>query len=213
MRLRDGNAMGENDEVQSSAASMSDAQLVRQIAEGSRDAEHEFVERYQPRVRAMLLARSQNPDLTEDLVQDVLLAGICALRDAQLRESAKLSGFVLSIARNKLNEYFRNSARSPVQLEEPDELPDWNRPSEQADEHKQEAIAMKAIESLEDTDRLILQLTLVEGLKPGVIAQQLSMRPDLVRQRKLRATKQVIKYIEQLSQNDSEATLVLGANR
>ena len=204
--------MGENDEPQGSA-SLSDTELVSLIAEGNHEAEQEFVERYQPRVRAMLLARSQNPDLTEDLVQDVLLAAICALRDNQLRESAKLSGFVLSIARNKLNEYFRNSARTPVQLEEPDELPDWNRPTEKAKEHKQEAIALKAIESLEVTDRLILQMTLVEGLKPGVIAQQLSMRPDLVRQRKLRATRQLMKYIEQLSQNESQATLVVGANR
>lgn len=213
MRHRDGEAMGENGEVQSSAAALSDARLVALIAEGNRDAEHEFVARYQPRVRAMLLARSQNPDLTEDLAQDVLLAGICALRDGHLRETSKLSGFVLSIARNKLNEYFRNSARSPAQLEDPGELPDWNRPTDEANEHKQEAMALMAIQSLEVTDRLILQMTLVEGLKPGVIAQQLAMKPDLVRQRKLRATRQVIKYIENLSQNDSQATNVVGVNR
>lgn len=213
MRHRDGNAMGEKDEMQGSAAPLGDECLVRLIAAGDRDAEHEFASRYQPRVRAMLLARSQNPDLTEDLVQDVLLAAICALREEQLRETTKLSGFVLSIARNKLNEYYRNAARSPIQLEQPDDLPDLYRPNEKAKEHKQEAMALQAIESLEVTDRLILQMTLVEGLKPGVIARQLCMRPDLVRQRKLRATRQVMKYIEQLSQNDSQATIVMGANR
>src|SRR5579871_6432890 len=69
--------------------------LVEAIAAGDREAEREFAERYQPRVKAMLTARTRNSDHAADLVQDVLIEAICALRKGQLRESAKLTAFVL----------------------------------------------------------------------------------------------------------------------
>ena len=66
--------------------------LVRAIVGGDREAEHTFAQRYLRPVKAMLLARSRNPDLTADLVQEVMIEAICALRRGQLREPAKLSG-------------------------------------------------------------------------------------------------------------------------
>jgi DNA-directed RNA polymerase specialized sigma24 family protein len=62
-------------------------------------------------------------------------------------------------------------------------------------------MAMKAITVLDPTDKAILQLTLVEGLKPGIIAQKLRLNPDVVRQRKLRATRRVVEFVSGQSQN------------
>jgi DNA-directed RNA polymerase specialized sigma24 family protein len=95
--------------------------LVLAIASGDREAERTFVLQYLPRVRAMLLARTRNPDLAADLQQDVMIEAICALRRGQLREVAKLSSFVLGIARNLLNGHFESAARQPVSLEFPDD--------------------------------------------------------------------------------------------
>jgi RNA polymerase sigma-70 factor (ECF subfamily) len=184
--------------------------LVRAIEEGDREAEHAFVGRFLRPVKAMLMARSRNPDLTADLLQDVMMDAISALRRGQLREPAKLSSFVIGIARNLLNNHYRNSIRQPESLEFPDMLPDLSFDAEKVEAQERETLAMDAISSLEPLDKTILQMTLVDGLKPGVIAQRLSLNPDVVRQRKLRATRRVIDFVRRQSQSEDSHHSVVG---
>ena len=181
--------------------------MVRAIADGDRDAEWDFVQRYLRPVRGMLVARSRNPDLAADLQQDVMIEAICALRRGQLHDPAKLTAFVLAIARNTLNNYLRTSSRT-VALELPDDLPDVNSESDRLEEQEWEGRALKAISSLEPLDRNILQLTLIDGLKPGVIAERLHLNPDVVRQRKLRATRRVIELVQGPSQKGISSHIV-----
>jgi hypothetical protein len=101
--------------------------LVAAILNGDRAAESEFALHYMRPVKAMLLARSRNPDLAADLVQDVMIEAICALHRGQLREPAKLSSFVIAIARNLLNSHFRGEVRRPESLELPDNYPTFPR--------------------------------------------------------------------------------------
>jgi len=187
------------------AEALENERLVLAIASGDREAERGFVLQYLPRVRAMLLARTRNPDLTADLQQDVMIEAICALRRGQLREVAKLSMFVLGIARNLLNGHFESAARQPVSLEFPNELPDLAATTDSVVERQERALASRAISTLNPVDQAILQLTLVEGLKPGVIAQRLHLSPDVVRQRKVRATRKVVDFVSKLSQDNSAA--------
>jgi RNA polymerase sigma factor (sigma-70 family) len=147
----------------------------------------------------MLIARSRNPDLASDLQQDVMIEAICALRRGQIHDPAKLTPFVLAIARNVLNHYLRTSSRT-VTLELPDDLPELNSGSVRQEEQEWEGRALEAISSLEPVDRNILHLTLIDGLKPGVIAERLHLSPDVVRQRKLRATRRVIQIVHGTSQ-------------
>jgi len=189
---------------------MDNDRLVRAIQEGDSEAEHAFVGRYLRPVKAMLLARSRNPDLAADVLQDVMMDAICALRRGQLREPSKLSSFVIGIARNRLNNHFRNSVRQPESLEFPDLLPDSSLSAEKREEQERENLAMEAISSLDELDKSILQMTLVDGLKPGIIAQRLSLNPDVVRQRKLRATRRVIEFVRRQSQNENTHHNVVG---
>jgi RNA polymerase sigma-70 factor (ECF subfamily) len=179
--------------------------LALAIASGDKEAEQSFVLRYLPKVRAMLLARTRNPELAADLQQDVMIEAICALRRGQLHEAEKLSAFVLGIARNLLNSHFQGAVRQPVWLEFPDNIPDLTAPIDSIAEEQKQTLARRAIASLDLMDQSILQLTLVEGLKPGVIAQRLRLSPDVVRQRKVRATRKVIDFLSTLSQNNSTA--------
>ncbi|HEY3703863.1 MAG TPA: sigma-70 family RNA polymerase sigma factor [Terracidiphilus sp.] len=174
------------------------ARLVRAIAAGDPQAEHDFATRYMPPVRAMLTARLRNPDLAGDLKQDVMIEALCALRRGQIQDPEKLSQFVLGIARNCLNNYFRSNKRV-ASVELPDDIPDLSNGSAR-EEAEQENHALRAIESLDQLDRKILQMTLVDGLKPGVIATQLQINPDVVRQRKVRATRRVIDFLKRESQ-------------
>jgi RNA polymerase sigma factor (sigma-70 family) len=174
--------------------------LVQAIAAGDRAAENDFVQRYQRPVRAMLIARSRDPDLAADLQQEVLIGAICALRRGQLLDPSKLTAYVLSIARNVLNNHFRSqSTREEVEL--PDDLPDLSRSAERAEDEEREGRALQAISRLEIVDRTILQLTLVDGLKPGAIAARLRLSSDVVRQRKVRATRRVIEFVRDESQS------------
>ncbi len=175
------------------------ARLVQAIASGSPDAERDFALRYLPPVRAMLLARLRDSDAAADLKQDVLIEAICALRRGQIQDPEKLTQFVLGIARNCLNNYFRSSRRVTA-VELPDDFPDLSPSADHRKDLEQESQALRAIQSLDSTDRAILHMTLVDGLKPGVIASQLRLKPDVVRQRKLRATRRVIDFIRRQSQ-------------
>jgi len=184
--------------------------LVQAIVEGNREAEREFAVRYLRPVRAMLLARTRNSDLAADLLQDTLIEALCSLRRGLLREPAKLTSFVISVARNVMNSYFRGAVRCPDSLEFPDNLPDLSSVSNRMEDREREALALNAISSLEPLDQEILQMTLIDGLKPGVIAQRLHLDPDVVRQRKLRATRRVIEFVRNQSQTYSAAHFISG---
>jgi len=121
-----------------------------------------------------------------------------------------LTPFVIGIARNRLNNHYRSSVRQPESLEFPDMLPDLSFNVEKTEAQERETLAMDAIASLEPLDKTILQMTLVDGLKPGVIAQRLSLNPDVVRQRKLRATRRVIDFVRRQSQSEDSHHTVVG---
>ena len=183
------------------AESEDQARLVRAIAGGDRSAEDVFVLRYSARVRAMVRMRTRNADAAEDLAQDVLIGAICALRKGQLREPERLTFFVLGVARNHINEFFRGSARTPVPLEFPEQIPDLGAERDRAESSQREELALRAMEHLDPIDKAILQMTLVEGMKPGRIAERLQLSSDVVRQRKVRATRRVIDFVARQSQN------------
>jgi RNA polymerase sigma-70 factor (ECF subfamily) len=157
----------------------------------------------------MLLARTRNSELTADLQQDVMIESICALRRGQLRDVTKLSAFVLGIARNLLNHHFEGAARQPVPLAFPNDLPDLKIATDLVAEQQEQDLARRAISSLGAVDQSILQMTLVEGLKPGVIAQRLGLNPEVVRQRKARAIRKVTNFVSKWSQNRSAAHLMV----
>jgi RNA polymerase sigma-70 factor (ECF subfamily) len=183
--------------------------LVAAIARGDRDAEQELALRYLKPVRVLLLARSRDPDLTADLQQDVVIEAICALRRGQLNDPAKLSQFVIAIARNLLNNHFRSSRRTEA-VDLPEDLPDLRVATDPLEEQEWRARAMHAIAGLDSLDRSILQMTLVDGLKPGIIAERLRLKPDMVRQRKLRATRRVVEMVRRQSQSEFSDHILAG---
>ena len=179
-----------------------ETELVAAIAAGSQESESVFVARYLPKVRTLLIIRSRNPELAKDLQQDVMIEALCALRKGQLRDAERLAAFVAGIARNVLNNHFRGQSRLPMHEELPPEIMDISKenPADSEESEQRRQMAQQAIASLNDVDRAILQLTLIEDLKPGRIAERLKLDPDVVRQRKLRATRRVMEFVRNLSQ-------------
>ena len=172
--------------------------LAERIRGHEPSAEEELVSLFSDRVRVMVLARTRDPEVARDLAQDVMLAVVRALRGEQLREPERLAGFVYGTARNVLNNYLRTRSRLPK--EDPiDDALHLAQPPERVDNSERMGLVRRALAFLGSTDRQILLLTLVEGLKPGQIGAQLGMTSEVVRARKSRALKKTIERVKRQS--------------
>jgi RNA polymerase sigma-70 factor, ECF subfamily len=90
---------------------LSDADLAPRIAAGDREAEAEMCRRMGPRIRLYGLRHLRSPSAAEDLMQQVLLKVLEALRRARLREPDKIANFVLGTCRMTVLDLRRSSHR------------------------------------------------------------------------------------------------------
>ena len=166
------------------------AQLARRILAGDRVAEEQFVETYFRRLLAFARAKIRQEDAARDLVQDVLLACLRALRGGQLRQEERLDAFVLSTARNMALRHFRSTSvrRREVELVDDFPAPDY---LPQFESEQRQALVASALRQMHPSDQEVLRLSLVEGWKPMQIAGKLGLSSEIVRQRKSRALKRI----------------------
>jgi RNA polymerase sigma factor (sigma-70 family) len=174
------------------------ATLAEALRKGDPAAEARLAQLFTPKIYVLALARTRDREAARDLVQEVLIAVLRALRNGQLREAEKLPAFIQGTARNLVNNYLRARCHQPdfVPI-----LPDsalTAKPNSPQDSDRVELV-LRALERLEVLDRKIMLMILVDGLKPGEIAYQLGLTSEAVRQRKSRAIKKVSQYIAKLS--------------
>lgn len=88
------------------------AALVQRISTGDRSAEAELVERYEIRLRYVLLRQMAGyPDDVDDIVQNALMTVIVRLREQPIDDSTRLGGFIYGVARNLQRANVRQRAR------------------------------------------------------------------------------------------------------
>ena len=172
--------------------------LAERIRQGDSSAENEFVRLYGDRVFVMVLARTRDPEAARDLRQEVLMAVLRALRNGQVREAERLAAFVHGTARNLLSNYWRARALQPKEEALSSKLL-LVEPGNEFETLERVNLVRQVLERLDSTDRKILLMTMVEGLKPGEIANRLNLTPEVVRQRKSRSIKKVIEHIRKMS--------------
>jgi RNA polymerase sigma-70 factor (ECF subfamily) len=172
--------------------------LVARLLAGDDGAEAELVTMFHGRLRTMFSARVHDRDMAQDLAQEALLAAITGLRAGSLRDPERLAAFVYGIGRNLANNYLRRRQSGTEVPLDPDSLVD-NASAEALHEQERLQLAQRALAVLDSTDRHIILLTLVEGLKPGEIASRLKLGAEAVRARKSRALKKVVAEVERLS--------------
>jgi RNA polymerase sigma factor (sigma-70 family) len=169
--------------------------LAQRIMKGDRAAEAELVGLYCDCVFAMALSRTRNRDAARELMDDVLMAVITALRHGSVRNTAQLGGFVRGTAANIINGYIRAARRAPRTVSlSPDAA--GNDPTDEYERQDRRDLAFEALALLNARDRQILQLSLLEGLKPAEIAARLGTSSVLVRQRKCRALRAIVVYLD-----------------
>jgi len=93
------------------------ADLVRRILAGDRTAEDELVERYANGVRLVIAHSAPDPSAREDVYQETFCLALQKIRQGEVREPERLSGFIVSLARNLMIDHFRRTSRRQAREE------------------------------------------------------------------------------------------------
>jgi RNA polymerase sigma-70 factor (ECF subfamily) len=175
------------------------ARLAARVTAGDVDAESALVSHFSPRIYAMMVARTRSPDLARDLTQETLIAVLQATRDGRIRDTDRVAAFVHGVARNIANNHFRH-VRGRAE-ESIDDHFEGLRAVDDGPTRERQAIVSRGLEELSPSDRQILLLTLLDGMKPGEIAARLGLTAEVVRGRKSRAQRRMAVAIEALSRS------------
>jgi RNA polymerase sigma-70 factor, ECF subfamily len=99
--------------------------LVNCIRAGDQQAEAELVERYSRGIMIIIRREVSDTTVVDDLYQETFRIVLEKIRQGQVRDPMKLSGFVCSIARNLAIHHFRHAARWErlIEIEEAIPLP------------------------------------------------------------------------------------------
>lgn len=102
------------------------AELVKRIIAGDGRAEEEMIRRYKDGVSIIITQIVRNPPLAEDLSQETFMKALEKIRQGDLREPEKLSGFICGMAKYIAIDCVRKMRRSSNQEEagEAEQVPD-----------------------------------------------------------------------------------------
>jgi len=174
--------------------------LAGRVAQGDATAETELVHVFTPRISMMGMVRIGDREAVRDLVQEVLIAVISALRRNQLLEPEKLAAFVAGTARNLINNYIRKKARRP-----PEETLSWDLERAVVDSELRDAEQQRVLElamsALDEDDRQLVTMILAHDMKPRQIAARLGVSAEVVRTRKLRAVRRLAGLVKEMSRS------------
>lgn len=163
-------------------------ELVRRIIERDARAEDEMVRRYKGGIFQIIFQVVRNHSVAEDLCQDTLIKALEKIRNGDVREPTRLSGFILAIAKFIAIDYIRRM-RSAMKVEEvgaaehiPDPAPN---PYDQVLERENAEIVRKIIDEMsvqrdrevlfryyileEDKDKICADLRLSKGQLSRII--------------------------------------------
>lgn len=165
---------------------ISDADLARLIAGGDREAEGELCHRMRPRIRLYGLRHLRSVAAADDLVQQVLLTVIEALRAGRLREAEKLAPFVLGTCRMTVLELRRSVQRQQRLLEafggmlvpDPPSTPNLDRDQ-----------LARCVQALKERERSVIVMTFFDeqtGAEAGVCLGLSEANVRVIRHRALK---------------------------
>jgi RNA polymerase sigma-70 factor (ECF subfamily) len=169
---------------------IADADLVRQIGAGhDREAEAEFCRRMAPRIRLYGLRHLRDEQAALDLVQQVLITTLEALRARRLREAEKLASFVLGTCRMTILDLRRNTQRKERLLEQfgPEMLAPARWAVPQLDHEK----LTRCVQSLKERERAVVMMTFYDEQTSADVSNFLGVSEANVRVIRHRAIHQL----------------------
>lgn len=165
---------------------LSDADMVQRIGAGhDPEAERELVQRMAPRIRLYGLRHLRDPHAADDLTQQVLITTLEALRVGRVRESDRLTSFVLGTCRMTVLDLRRGARRRERLLAEfgPD-LPVTTEPSIPRLGHER---LTRCLQALKERERTVVVLTFYDERTSSDVARFLGVSDANVRVTRHRA--------------------------
>jgi len=169
---------------------LNDSDLVRQIGLGNdRAAEAELFRRMAQRIRLYGLRHLRDQYAADDLVQDVLIITLEALRAGRLRESDKLASFVLGTCRMTVLDLRRNAKRKERLLEQfgADVLAPTRSPIPYLDKEQ----LTRCVQKLKERERAVIVMTFYDEQTGADVALFLGVSEANVRVIRHRAIHQL----------------------
>jgi RNA polymerase sigma-70 factor (ECF subfamily) len=169
---------------------LDDAGLVRRIGSGNdSEAEAELVRRMAPRVRMYGLRHLRDGHAAEDLVQQVLMQTLLALRESRLHEPEKLANFVLGTCRMTVMDQRRNVQRREMLLQQfGGDVPVGNKPPGPRLDHEKLA---RCVQGLKERERAVVVMSFYDEQTGADVSQFLGVSEANVRVIRHRAIHQL----------------------
>jgi RNA polymerase sigma factor (sigma-70 family) len=186
-----------------SVSKYDDAELVAESLAGNRFAFGRIVAQHQSLICSLAYSATGSLTQSEDLAQETFVTAWKHL--PELREPAKLRGWLCGIARNLIGKAIRRDSHEPVHaaesLEMADESPSQEPlPTDQTMGREEEAILWRSLERIPDAYREPLVLFYREHQSVERVAEALELTEDAVKQRLSRGRKllheQVLAFVE-----------------
>jgi RNA polymerase sigma-70 factor (ECF subfamily) len=160
-----------------------EAGLARRIAQAERvpdrDAEAELYRRLAPRVRLYGLKHLRDEQAAADLMQQVLLVTIEALRAGKLREPERIASFVFGVCRMVVLELRRGGARRERLLEQyAEDVPIADASVAPRLDHER---VTRCLDGLSERERTVLLMTFYEEKSAAEVAGALDLSEGNVR--------------------------------
>jgi RNA polymerase sigma-70 factor (ECF subfamily) len=187
---------------------MDEKELVQKSQKGDEDAYRVLVERYQRKVFNMAFSLTLNPDVADDLAQEVFIKAYYAL--PKFKHKAAFSTWLHQITVNHIRDYLRKASRmKSVSFEETmrdvptyaDDVEIRERDEELAQRKK---LVHEAMATLPEKYRVILSLRDIQGLQYDEISRVLDISPGTVDSRLHRARKILKKKIKPFLTKEGE---------
>lgn len=168
---------------------LSDADLAERVAAGDTDAEGEICRRMAPRIRLYGLRHLRSAAAADDLVQDVLLRTLEALRARRVRATDSLAPFVLGTCRMTIVNVRRGVRRQERLLATfgADLVP---QPEVEEARLDGERLA-RCVQSLKERERTVVVLSFYDEQSAAEAAASLGVSPGNLRVIRHRALRQL----------------------
>lgn len=163
-----------------------DAQVVRDVLEGDRDAYRLLVRRYGDVLHAHALRMVGSPDVAADLAQDAFVIGFRRL--STLRDPDRVGAWLFRILANRVRDHVRRTRRTRISLHRLPEVASERRdPADDASDAEVHDRVRRALVSLTPEQREAFVLKDVEGRSYEEIAAVLDLSVAALKMRVHRA--------------------------
>jgi RNA polymerase sigma-70 factor (ECF subfamily) len=170
-----------------------DGELCQRIASGDADAESEVCRRMAPRIRLYGLRHLRSAAAADDLVQQVLIKTLEALRAGRLREAGKLAPFVLGTSRMTVLDLRRTARRQEQLLAEFGQVLVPEPPGESPLDSER---LVRCVQALKERERSVVVMTFYDERTAGETGNYLGLSEANVRVIRHRAIRQLRSCLE-----------------